>query len=155
MVDNGEEAENQLKKDYKVEGVIGQGAFATVRRGKHRETKEPVAIKILSKRKMTEEDIVGMQNEIEILTNVDHANVVKLIATYEDKGHYCLVMELMEGGELFEALLQQESLDEKDVHSLMVPVFDAVIHCHTCNAGNPIIHRDIKPENLLLSDKNL
>ena len=86
---------------------------------------------------------------------MDHANVVKLIATYEDKGHYCLVMELMEGGELFEALLQQESLDEKDVHSLMLPVFDAVMHCHTCNEGNPIIHRDIKPENLLLSEKNL
>ena len=49
-----------MKKDYKIEGVIGQGAFATVRKGKNRETGERVAIKILSKRKMTEEDIVGM-----------------------------------------------------------------------------------------------
>lgn len=60
-------------------------------------------------------------------------------------------MELMQGGELFEALLQEETLDEKDVHALMVPVFDAVIHCH--QQSPPIIHRDIKPENLLLSEK--
>jgi len=62
--ENPDEAENQLKKDYKIESVIGQGAFATVRKGKHRKTGDRVAIKILSKRKMTPEDIIGMQNEI-------------------------------------------------------------------------------------------
>jgi len=62
-------------------------------------------------------------------------------------------MELMQGGELFEALLLRETLEETDVHSLMIPVFDAVIHCH--EQDPPIVHRDIKPENLLLSDKDL
>jgi len=76
--------------------------------------------------------------------------VVKLIDTYEDKGHYCLIMELMQGGELFEQLLKKDSLEEKEVHALMVPVFDAVIYCHSLG----IVHRDIKPENLLLSDKD-
>jgi|TARA_B110001450_G_C17319733_1_gene358888 calcium-dependent protein kinase len=51
---------------------------------------------------MTEEDLVGMQTEIEILKTVDHPNVVKLIDVYEDERHICLVMELMEGGELFD-----------------------------------------------------
>jgi len=51
---------------------------------------------------MGKEDIIGLQNEISILSTVDHPNVVKLIDTYEDKGHYCLIMELMQGGELFE-----------------------------------------------------
>jgi serine/threonine protein kinase len=40
---------------------------------------------------------------------------VKLIDTYEDKGHYCLVMELMQGGELFETLLEKDQLDETEV----------------------------------------
>lgn len=110
-----------------------------------------MAIKILSKRKMNEEDIAGMQNEISILTQIDHPNVVKLVDTYEDKSHYCLIMELMQGGELFEVIMQREKLEEADVHNLMVPIFDAVIHCHS----QGIVHRDIKPENLLLSDKNL
>jgi calcium/calmodulin-dependent protein kinase I len=39
---------------------------------------------------------------------VDHPNVVKLIEVYEDERHYCLVMELMEGGELFEEILERE-----------------------------------------------
>jgi len=122
-----------------------------VRKGKHRESGDHVAIKILSKRKMQEEDIAGMQNEISILSQIDHPNVVKLVDTYEDKGHYCLVMEIMQGGELFEEIMKNEKLEEKDVHGLMIPVFDAVFHCH----AQGIVHRDIKPENLLLSDKNL
>lgn len=150
MVEETNEAEKQIRVDYKIESVIGSGAFATVRKGKHRQSQEKVAIKILSKRKMNEDDIVGMQNEISILSTIDHPNVVKLVDTYEDKGHYCLIMELMQGGELFEQLLKKDSLNEKDVHALMVPVFDAVIYCH----AQGIIHRDIKPENLLLSDKN-
>lgn len=128
-----------------------RGAFATVRKGKHRETGDHVAIKILSKRKMNEEDIAGMQNEIAILSQIDHPNVVKLVDTYEDKGHYCLIMELMQGGELFEVIMKREKLQEADVHNLMVPVFDAVIHCHS----QGIVHRDIKPENLLLSDSSI
>jgi|TARA_B110000285_G_C15011927_1_gene556928 calcium-dependent protein kinase len=51
---------------------------------------------------MSEEDLIGMQTEIEILKTIDHPNVVKLIDVYEDERHICLVMELMEGGELFD-----------------------------------------------------
>ena len=53
-----------MKIDYKIEGIIGQGAFATVRKAKNRETGDRVAVKILSKRKMSPEDIVGMNYEI-------------------------------------------------------------------------------------------
>jgi calcium/calmodulin-dependent protein kinase I len=121
-----------------------------VRKGKNRASQEKVAIKILSKRKMKDEDVLGLQNEIGIMSTIDHPNVVKLVDTYEDKGHYCLIMELMQGGELFDQLIEKDQLDEKDVHALMVPVFDAVIYCH----AQGIVHRDIKPENLLLTDKN-
>ena len=57
MVEEFLTAQDELKKEYKIKHVIGQGASATVRLGKHRETKEAVAIKILSKKKMTEEDV--------------------------------------------------------------------------------------------------
>ena len=49
---------------------------------------------------MSPQDIEAMQNEISILREVDHPNIVKLIDLYEDKTHYCLVMELMKGGEV-------------------------------------------------------
>ena len=49
---------------------------------------------------MSESDMVEIGKEIEILKEVDHPNIVKMITNYEDKGHYCLVMELMQGGEV-------------------------------------------------------
>lgn len=56
-----------IKDDYKIKSVIGKGSFATVRKGKNRITNEYVAIKIISKRKMIEEDKIALQNEIDIL----------------------------------------------------------------------------------------
>ena len=108
------ETDKQIKIDYKIESIIGKGSFATVRKGKNRATGERVAIKILSKRKMGEEDVVSMQNEIEILREIDHPNTVKLIQVYEDKNHYCLVLELMTGGELFDHIIQKETFDEEE-----------------------------------------
>lgn len=49
---------------------------------------------------MNEDDRIGLQNEIDILTHVDHPNIVKLYEVYEDESSYSLVMELMTGGEV-------------------------------------------------------
>ena len=52
------------------------------------------------RRKLTEDDKVGLQNEIDILKHVDHPNIVKLFDIYEDDKYFFLVMELMQGGEV-------------------------------------------------------
>ena len=49
---------------------------------------------------MSAEDVTAMQSEIEIMQKVDHPNIVKMFNVYEDEGHYCLIMELMQGGEV-------------------------------------------------------
>lgn len=101
------------------------------------------------KNKMGQEEMESVQNEISIMKTLDHPNVVSLIETYESEVHYCLVMELMQGNDLYERLCIKGSFGEKEVHAMMVPVFDAVIYCHS----QGIVHRDIKLENLLLCDK--
>jgi serine/threonine protein kinase len=78
-----------------------RGASSTVRLAVHRETKEKVAIKILKKSTMTEEDYIGLYNEVLILQNVDHPNVVKMIEVYEDNTYFCIVLERMKGGEIY------------------------------------------------------
>ena len=97
-----------IKDTYKIESTIGRGSFATVKKCKNRETGERFAVKVLSKRKMSEEDKAAMQTEIEILKQVDHPNIVKLIDVFEDERHWCLVMDLMLGGELFDRILAQD-----------------------------------------------
>ena len=84
-----------IKDLYKIEATIGKGSFATVKKAKNRATGERFAVKVLSKKKMTQEDKIAMQTEIEILKQVDHPNIVRLIDIFEDDRHWCLVMELM------------------------------------------------------------
>ena len=91
-----------IKETYKIESTLGKGSFATVKLAKFRATGERFAVKVLSKKKMSDEDKIMMQTEIEILKKIDHPNIVKLIDVFEDDRFWCLVMELMKGGELFE-----------------------------------------------------
>ena len=135
-----------IKETYKIEGTIGKGSFAIVKRAKNRATQERFAVKIMSKKKMTKEDLINMENEIEIFKQVDHPNIVKLIDVFEDEGHWCLVMEYMEGGELFDQILQKEHFSEAEAREATKSIIDAIAYCHT----KGICHRDIKPENLLL-----
>ena len=58
---------SNIKEIYKIESTIGKGSFATVKKAKHRETGQRYAVKVLSKRKMTDEDLIAMHTEIEIL----------------------------------------------------------------------------------------
>ena len=57
---------------------------------------------------MSDEDKANMLTEIEILKSCDHPNIVRLIEVFEDERHWCLVMELMKGGELFDKILECE-----------------------------------------------
>jgi len=72
-----------------------------VKQAKNRETGKLVAVKIFNKQKMSDEDKVALETEIEILMQIDHPNIVKLFNVFEEEEHWCLVMELMEGGDLF------------------------------------------------------
>lgn len=97
-----------IKETYKIEATIGRGTFATVKRAKNRATGERFAVKVLAKRRMSDEDKANMLVEIDILKSMDHPNIVRLIEVFEDDRHWCLVMELMKGGELFDKILECE-----------------------------------------------
>jgi calcium/calmodulin-dependent protein kinase I len=100
---------------------------------------------------MSKEDQEAVKQEIAILETLSHPNIVTMKENFEDDGHYCLVMELMEGGELFDMIIEKNHFNETEANKVMVPLFDAVIEAHKLG----IVHRDLKPENLLLSDKDL
>jgi len=91
-----------IKEFYKIEKTIGKGNFAVVRKAKNRATNEYVAVKVLSKKRMKEGETIQLMGEIEIMKQIDHPNIVKMIDFFEDEAHFCIVMELMQGGELFD-----------------------------------------------------
>ncbi|CAE7197469.1 CPK2, partial [Symbiodinium pilosum] len=81
---------------------------------------------------------------------MDHPNIVRLYGVYEDQRHLYLVMELCEGGELFDRLSEVFNLGERGARVCMKQVFASVAYCHS----KGIAHRDLKPENYLLLDKD-
>ena len=97
-----------IKETYKIESTLGRGTFATVKKAKNRATGERFAVKVLAKRRMSDEDKINLLTEIEILKSMDHPNIVRLIDVFEDDRHWCLVMELMSGGELFDQIIEKE-----------------------------------------------
>jgi calcium/calmodulin-dependent protein kinase I len=86
-----------------------------------------------------------LQTEVEILSQLDHPNAIKLIEVYDEENYMFLVMELLAGGELFDRIVEKESYNEKEASDTIRPVVDAIRYCHSIG----LIHRDLKPENLL------
>jgi len=80
-----------LRDAYKIGKVLGEGAFGEVRLCTHRESGEKRAVKVLRKDAMDEEETKAMQNEINILRDLDHPNIVKIYEYFEDAKRFYIV----------------------------------------------------------------
>ena len=88
---------------------MGAGAFGKVflTFNKHNKDHE-VAIKVMNKKKL-KDHLDAIQEEVAILTRLDHPNIVKYYETYVDEKYIYLVMEYIDGGELFDKIAKQEN----------------------------------------------
>lgn len=87
-----------------------------------------------------------MVNEINILKNLDHPNIVKIYEYFEDPKRYYIVTDLIKGGELFDEIIARGQFSERDAAMVIKQILSCVSYCHMHN----VIHRDLKPENVLL-----
>ena len=128
---------------------MGTGAFSTVREGLYKSANNrnaTYAIKIVSRSKLSREDLEALFDEVDILKSLRHPNVVKLYDFFEDANLYYLILEKMTGGELFDRIVSRSFYNEKDARDLCKILLEAMVHIH----DRKIAHRDLKPENLLL-----
>jgi len=79
------------------------------------------------------------------MKKVDHPNILKLYEVYEDDEFFWLVLELVEGLELFDKIVDRGNYSEKDAANIVKQIVEAVKYLHE----HEIVHRDLKPENLL------
>ncbi|KAG5462332.1 MAG: kinase-like domain-containing protein, partial [Olpidium bornovanus] len=91
-----------------------------------------------------------IKSEIDILTKVQHPNVISLYRMFESEQKIFLVMQLVTGGELFDRILARGHYTEADAARIVHPILSAVEYLHEMG----IAHRDLKPENLLFSDRS-
>ena len=125
---------------------LGSGAFSVVKEGSNKTTGESYAIKIVTKSKLTEEDEIALKDEIDVLSEMRHPNIIRLYDVFNEKDYYYLVTEKMMGGELFARIVQKSYYNEKEARDTCVILFRAMQYCHS----KKVAHRDLKPENLLL-----
>lgn len=110
------------------------------------------ACKKLSKSKIS--DLNKFTVEINILSKIDHQNIIRLFEIYEDAKYIYLIMEMCTGGELFDRIInhinKNQMFTEREAASIFKQLMSAICYCHSQN----ICHRDLKPENLLYLNKN-
>jgi len=134
-----------LEDKYEVNRkVVGEGAYGTVRKAKHKDTKVIRACKTIHKKLVKNQK--ALQNEIEVMKALDHPNIIKLYETFEDKRSIYLILELCSGGELFERIVSEKHFTEKVAAVVVQQMLRAANYMHI----NGFAHRDIKPENWLL-----
>ena len=138
------------KGPYLLGQTLGEGAFAKVKVATQIHTNEKTAIKILDKSRLLEDerDVQRLKKEINILKQLHHKNIIQLYEIMERKKRLYIVMEYCEKGELFDYIVKNGKLNEKEACRLFQQIINGVEYLHQ----QSIIHRDLKPENILLDN---
>lgn len=133
---------------YRVEYLIGKGGMSLLYLGTHPETGEPIAIKVLSQKYLSNPEVVKrFLSEAEIISMTDHPHIVKLYGHGEWEGGLYIAMEFMQGITLRQYILQHP-ISLPQALKIVIDIAYALCHLHT----HGVIHRDLKPENIIIKD---
>lgn len=113
---------------YLLGAELGRGEFGVTRRCTDNETGEALACKIISKRKIRSmEDMVDVRREVEIMKTLsEHPNIVSLREAYEDGESVYLIMEVCEGGELFDRIVAKGHYSERAAANVAKTIVEVV-----------------------------
>ncbi|ESQ41958.1 hypothetical protein EUTSA_v10013210mg [Eutrema salsugineum] len=136
---------------YDLGREVGRGEFGITYLCTDIKTGEKYACKSISKKKLrTAVDIEDVRREVEIMKHMPkHPNIVSLKDAFEDDDAVHIVMELCEGGELFDRIVARGHYTERAAAAVMKTILEVVQICHK----NGVMHRDLKPENFLFANK--
>jgi serine/threonine protein kinase len=136
-----------LLERYTVLGIIGQGGMGTVYKGYHLNLERHVAIKTLRVDKISTPDLVNrFRQEMKLIGQMDHDNVVRATDAGEKDGVFYLVMEYLSGSDLDALVKRRGPLCVSDACELIRQAALGLDYIH-----QSLVHRDIKPSNLMLT----
>ncbi|KAF4704967.1 hypothetical protein FOZ62_007131 [Perkinsus olseni] len=137
----------KVTSKYRWTGIrLGKGGYASVYEVHERSTGARRACKIISKKRV--EDLELLERELQVLISLDHPNVIRMLSWYESDNNLYVIMELCEGGELFDVIDKREELYSG---SIIRQIFLGVAYLHQVG----IVHRDLKLENCLFKTKDM
>ncbi|XP_073789385.1 myosin light chain kinase family member 4 isoform X6 [Danio rerio] len=137
---------HQITSYYNInkEEVLGGGRFGIVHKCEEKSSGLILAAKIIKARSQKEKEVVKC--EIEVMNQLNHANLIQLYAAFESRHEITLVMEYVDGGELFERIIDENyKLTELDTVLFIRQITEGLQYMHKMY----ILHLDLKPENIL------
>lgn len=140
-----------LSDEYDLEEKLGEGHFGSTYRCTHRATGTAYAVKRISKTRllMLGTPLSEVKREVGILFHLaGHPNIVQVRDAVEDARNVDIVMELCQGGELYDRIIAKGNYSERSAARLIQTMVSVVDYCHRMN----VVHRDLKPENFLFAD---
>ncbi|XP_074641732.1 serine/threonine-protein kinase Chk2-like isoform X2 [Tubulanus polymorphus] len=142
----------EISKKYTVTKVLGRGACGEVRLAFQKGTCSKYAVKIISKKAFSlggqnhQNISPQIQSEIAIMKSLKHHAIIKIEDVIDTPDTVYIVLELLEGGELFDRLANKGSFSEDRAKLYIYQILLAIDYLHR----NGITHRDLKPENILM-----
>jgi len=135
-------------EDFEILALVGKGAYGKVHQVCKKNTGEIFAMKVMRKESLIKTNNVSYTiTERNILRNIRHPFIASLHYAFQTKGKVYLVMDFLNGGQLFHHMRKQAMFTEDAVRIYAAELVLAIEHLHSCN----IVHRDLKPENILMS----
>lgn len=141
----------KLKDMVKVR-ILGVGTFGKVWMVSHSQTGKPYALKMLAKREIIgHHQVEGVIREKNIMASIDHPFVVNLIRTFQDDRSLYMLIELVQGGELFSVIHTEtrDGIPHPSARFYAACILESLTHLH----HRHICYRDLKPENILIDSK--
>jgi serine/threonine protein kinase len=135
-----------VKETYEVREILGHGASGEVVKVVHKSSGSPFACKIV-KKNANMNDAQSMSTEIEIMKRIRHRHVVSMYELYETPKCLWIILELVDGKDLYHFLAHNENYNEMIASRLMKQIFSGVHYLHSLG----VVHRDLKLDNLLLA----
>ncbi|KAJ3534760.1 hypothetical protein NM688_g7083 [Phlebia brevispora] len=151
IVQEEREAKNKMPtykglENYRLVEKMGDGAFSNVYKAIDLRTAQKVAVKVVRKYELSASQRANILKEVQIMRGINHPSIVKLHSFHESTEHYFLVLELLEGGELFHQIVKLTYFSENLARHVILQVAEGIRYLHE---ERGVVHRDIKPENLL------
>ena len=136
---------------YITKELIGEGFFSKVRLVELRsDPSQKYVVKSIAKDTLSLKELHNLIREIQLLSQLDHPNIIKYYETYDDENEFHIIMKYCTGGELFRKVQNEGPLTEQQSATIIYQILHAISHCHS----RGIVHRDIKAENILFHNKS-
>jgi calcium/calmodulin-dependent protein kinase I len=108
-----------------------------VRLGRSKKDNAIVAVKVISRTDLPDAELIGLRQEVKILRGVIHPNIVRLLDFFEESDYCYIILEYLEGGELFDRIVEKQHFYEREARSVIFAILTALKYCHERN----IVHR--------------